>query len=329
VLLLARGWGLASLGIAHVVAVAVTALLSTLLRRGHVPGVRFRPSLVSREHLRKISRSGVWFSLGGLAGILIVGADRVVAAKLLSLEAVTVLYLSSRLYGLAADLLAPIAESARPTLGRLLGQGDHAEAHRVYRLVNRISLSLAVVAALAIWAGNRTFVAAWVGPENYGGWALDAALALGLVARLAPLPSRAALASGLVVKSQTLVRLGEGALNLALSVALTPLLGLAGVALSTPLAAALTSLWCLPRLAGRLFPLQRQMQRYSDGLAVALLAVPLAGVAGWSRLAASQAGGYTGAALAMTITLAAGLTLIWWTGMKARTRSALRRLLPA
>lgn len=57
------------------------------------------------------------------------------------------------------------------------------------------------------------------------------------------------------MKPQTLVRLGEGALNLALSIALIPLLGLAGVALSMPVAAALTSVWFLPRLANRLFPI--------------------------------------------------------------------------
>ncbi len=326
--LVGAGWGLISLGIAHLVAVAFVAALSMILVRKLLPGIAVRPSLVSWDLLRRVARSGVWFSLGGLAGILIRGLDRAVAAKILSLQAVTVLYLSSRLYDLAESLLSPITDSARPVMGRLLGQEARSEALRAYRRVERTSLLLSVIAALAIWAGNRAFVTAWVGAEFYGGRALDAALALALLAKMISLPSRAALASGLVVKPQTLVRMAEGGLNLALSITLAPLFGLAGIVFATSIAAALTSAWRLPRLADRMFEAgsPAASPRWP---AVASLGVILAVVAGFGRLMAESIGGFAGAAIAMGMTAAAGLPLVWFLEADRELRLKLRGLLPA
>jgi O-antigen/teichoic acid export membrane protein len=327
VLLVSSGWGLISLGIGHLIAVAAVAALSVVLVRRLLPGFVVRPSLISREALRKVGRSGVWFSLGGLAGVLISGLDRAVAAKLISLQAVTVLYLSSRLYDLAEGLLSTVADSARPVIGRLLGQGSRTDALRIYRRVQRSTLLLSVIAALAIWAGNRAFITAWVGAELYGGAALDAALALALLAKMISLPSRAALAAGLVVKPQTLVRLAEGALNLALSICLAGIIGLAGIVLATSIAAAATSAWRLPRLAGRMFQADcpSAPSRWRLGAFVVFLVVS----ASLGRLIAGAIGGYAGAGLAIGMTLAVGLAFVWFFETGRELRLKLRSLLPA
>ena len=327
VFLVSSGWGLISLGIAHLIAVVSGAALSIVLVCRLLPDVVIRPSFVSGDLLRKVGRSGLWFSLGGLAGLLIYGLDRAVAAKILSLQAVTVLYVSSRLYDLAESLLSPITDSARPVMGRLLGQGARSAALRAYRGVRRCTLLLSVIAALAVWAGNRAFITAWVGADFYGGPALDAALALALLAKMIPLPSRAALAAGLVVRPQTLVRLVEGSLNFALSVCLAKLFGLAGIVLATSIAAAATSAWRLPQLAGRLFH-DGGSSAFSGRRAAAFGAV-LAVTASLGRLVAENIGGYWGAGLAMGMTLAVGLAFVWFFETGRELRLKLRALLPA
>jgi len=326
VVLVSSGWGLLSLGIAHAVTMTFVAAASAVLVRRLLPGIVIRPALVSWELMSQIGRSGVWFGLGGLAGVLIYGLDRAVAAKVISLQAVTILYLSSRLYDLAESLLIPITDTARPVMGRLLGQGDRIGALRAYRGVQRSTLLLSAIAALAIWSGNGAFVAAWVGGDFYGGPALDAALALALIARTVPLPSRAALASGLIVRPQTLVRLAEGVLNLVLSIFLAMFLGLAGVVLGTSTAAAATSAWRLPVMASRMFEAGSasiSSSRWALAFGVVLIVSAVCG-----RWAAESLGGYAGAAMAMGMTAATGLTFIWLFERDQRLRITLRALLP-
>jgi len=325
--LFVAGWGLIALGVAHVVASVAAAALTVLLCRRLLPAIVVRPSSASLRTLRTIGGSAIWFSLGGIAGILILGTDRAVAAKVLSLEAVAVLFLSGRLFGLAESLLGPIADTARPVLGTLLGQGRSLEAHQTFELVNRALRTLAVVSALATWAGNREFVTAWVGAENYGGWALDAAFAAALFARLGFLPCRALLASALVVKPQTLARLVEGAVNLFLTVVLAKLYGLVGVVLSTPIATTLTSAWYLPRLVGQVFGGQAPPRPGSSSML--LLAVSLVCAAGSGRLVAAFIGGFAGAGIAMVMTFASGLAAFWMFATDAAVRVRIRALLPA
>lgn len=326
---LVSGYGLLSLAWAHLAGSVVGVLLAFVGSRAGISGFRLSPRHVSWPAVRELSGLGFWFSLGGLGGLFILATDRAFAAKLVSLEAVAVLYLTSRLYNLAETLLGPIVNSARPAMGELLGEGRCDGVARVYGSVERAALVAACAAALAIWAGNEAFVTAWVGAKYYGGWMLDAALAVALVTRAWILPKRALLSAAKVVRPQALSRLSEGGLNLVLSWILGRWLGLLGIVISTSLAAVATSCWYLQRLTrealgsltetGPSFPFRRACAGGALLLSIACMARWLAG----------EVGGYLGACLAMTMTSLSVLAAAWPSIDHDRLRTRLGRVVPA
>jgi hypothetical protein len=159
---------------------------------------------------------------------------------------------------------------------------------------------------------------------------LDAVLGVNCVVALAILPSRAVLAAHLTVRPQTLARLIEGGVNLALTVWLTSRLGLVGTVLSTSLAALATSFWYLPRLTLRTLDLESCWIRETSRK-IAVFTLRLLPAAWLGRSWATAAGGFAGAAAGSLFTVACGLSLLWATlldsWLKGRIIAALASML--
>ena len=333
VVLLLAGVGIVSLAIAHVVAVAVTSSLAIFRTYRTIPGLSVRPVHAARRWLRELFGVSLWVSLGGLVVIVTYSLDRVVAARVISVESVAVLYLTGRVYQLAQGMLAEITNTARPALAQMLGRGDRSGALRSYRRVARLSTAAGIVGALSLWSANGAFVPAWVGAANYGGLGLDTALALNLMVFMAVLPARATLAAALRLRWATLPFLVEAPLNLGLALLLVRRWGLAGIAVSTTVAASLVSLWILPLLLARHFqerPAGMVLSVYGRPALIAAGLVPLAILC---RRGALQLGGMIGAIGGAGLVASAGAGMCAWvlfgsverTALVAQLRGALRR----
>lgn len=252
--LLALGYGLVSLAIAHLVAVIATGLLAVLRVYRLLPDLRLGWRYFSWDILKQTGGTGVWFSLGGLAGILIMNLDKIVTAKVVGVEMVTTLALTGRLYILAWQLLQQVTNAARPALAQIVGEGQMDMALKKYKQFLSLNSFLALVAAFGILSANGRFVTWWVGGENYGGIWLDSFLALNFVLHAWVLPSRAMTTATLrYVRENSISRCVEGVLNLIFSVVLGRVFGLPGIAVATTIAAIAVSLWYLPILVGRIF----------------------------------------------------------------------------
>lgn len=311
VVLLKAGWGVYSLGLAHLAAKVTTSLLAVVRTFHLLPALELRWRHVSWDSLKGTGAIGIWFTLGGLAGILILSLDRVVTGRMVSVEMVTSLSLTGRLYALAGNLIEPIANTARPMLGQLFGQQRVWEAARAYERIFTLSTALSLVAAAGIFAGNGPFVAAWVGGQHYGGWLLDAGLAMKLLATCWVLPHRAVLTANLWVRSQVLCRLAEAALAASLAILGARYWGVSGIVLGAVLASFGSSVWFFPVLTARLLGRSsaREARLYWR---FALLLVGLTGVAWFGRAGSILVGGFLGAALGGGLTAACGLSLVWF-----------------
>src|SRR6266498_3878560 len=306
VFLLKLGWGLYSLAIANLAATVITSAMAVLRTTHLLPGLRIRWRLCSWNVLQNLAGLGIWFSLGGIAGIVITSLDRVVAAKLISLETVTTLSLTGRVYALSASLLDQITNTARPMLGQLFGQNKITEAQRIYHQLFKLSTGFAVIAAFSIWAGNEAFVSRWVGAQNFGGPMLSLALALNLMVNSWILPNRAVLSSALVVRPQTLSRIIEAIINIGLSLLLGKFLGVIGIVIATAIAGVLTSTWYLPLLTARLFDRSWFSIVREDALPILAVGVCLFPVAWFTQLAGNENGGFLGAGVGASLTALAG-----------------------
>ena len=313
VILLELGWRLYSLAAASLAATVITSLFAVLRTYRLLPGLRIRRHLASWEVLKSMGSLGVWFSIGGLAGIVITSLDRVVVAKLISVESVTTLSLTGRMYVLSRTFLDQITNTARPMLGQLLGQNNLDAAFRAYNQMFILSTGLAIIATASVWAANGAFVTRWVGARNYGGWLLDLAFAVNLLANSWVLPNRAALAAGLYkVPQHALSRVAAAALCLPLSILLGLKFGLVGIVAATALAELSVSCWYLPLLTARMFGRGFSALLGDDMRPLAatmFLMIPAA--CGGRFLAECLGGGYLGVAISGGSTLAAGIAFLW------------------
>ncbi|HUG81630.1 MAG TPA: oligosaccharide flippase family protein [Bryobacterales bacterium] len=327
VVLLLEGWGLTALAVA-LLSGSLLRLALTCFESRRIARFVIRPRLLSRNHLRDIGGLGMWFSVGGLAGLMILSADLILAAELISIESVAVLYLTARLYDLAEGMFKPVVDVARPVLGALLGRGETSKAADAYRKLESLTMVFALVLSASIWAVNERFVAAWVGPDNYGGIWLNTALAAAFVVNLWVLPKRAVLSAALVVKPQSLSRLGEGVVKIVLGILLGSRFGLPGIVAATSLASLSNSVWYLERLVSGVFKPLGATEPFTLRMRPLVFVPVLMAVAviGWEITAA--VGGYAGVTLGFIATAIAGSCMIWTLGIDHQTRSRLSLLVP-
>ncbi|MBL8132714.1 MAG: oligosaccharide flippase family protein [Anaerolineae bacterium] len=235
--------------------IAVGAFIGMIftIRRAYqlTPGLDFRLRSFSTERIGEILSLSFWWTVTYVAGILIESSDQIVAARVISLEAVTVMVLTGRTFTLSTSALHRLARAARPMLGQLIGQKDWERLEETYRQLFTLSTGVALAVSAALWAGNAIFTRAWVGEENYGGVWLGLAFALNLLVNTWVQPQISLLNSLMIARQQAVIRLVEAALNLTLSILLAQRFGIAGVILGTTLAAAFTSLLYLPYLVSR------------------------------------------------------------------------------
>ena len=168
VVMLLMGYGLYSLAVATIAAKGMSSVLAVYRVRRLLPSIRIRMSLATWDLFKEVGRLGIWFSIGGMAGIAITSMGNILTAKLLSVDMVTSMSLTNRVYGLAAGVLMQLTDTARPMLGQLIGEKKRDEAFNAYRQLLLLSGAAGILISAAAWAANRAFVAWWVGGSTMG-----------------------------------------------------------------------------------------------------------------------------------------------------------------
>lgn len=248
---LAAGGGLLALGIATAALSLLGQVSRYLIARRLVPGLSLSPRRVDRAGFRPLAGLSVWYWVEALADVLISRIDTIVVGLVVGLPEAAVYAVAQKLALFAPRLIAPATRALFPYSSELAARGDTAAVRRTVVTGTRVSLAIAGPLCLPLALFARPALEAWVGPEFAEGSLvvvyLVAAAAIGAFARSAV---STALGTGLV-RVPALVMVGEAALNLVLSVVLGLLLGLAGVALGTLIAAAVSQLGILVPYIGR------------------------------------------------------------------------------
>lgn len=312
VFLLLMGWKVLSLAVASLVSVSLFSMLAVVRAYRSVPGLSISRRFASRALLwSDLKELHLWYAASNAAGAIIQSIDRIIAARIISLAAVTTLALTGRAYELALLLLTPLTAAAQPAVGQLLGEGKRAAAFQAYKQLSLLSAGAGAVAALSLWSGNAAFVTRWVGAENYGGATLDALMMLNLMLLSWVMPNRMALIVGLRARPQSLTRVAECLLNLCLSILLGLRYGLVGIVAATALASALTSCWQLPRMAANYFGRDAREVLRETAAPLLLPLSTLAALAICMRFFVASRGGFVSALLAIVTVGACGLMLLW------------------
>jgi len=167
--LLVLGWGLWALA----GGMLVRSGLLLVAVGGHAVYV-LRHDLRERARVR-LGVAREFFALSGVTVLTMIGnavvgkSDAVLVALFFGPAAVTPYVLTRRAADLLSMFLARIGGAVFPGFAHLVGSGDHARAARVLGHVARLYFVGAVPTVALYLALNRSFVALWVGADQYAG----------------------------------------------------------------------------------------------------------------------------------------------------------------
>lgn len=233
VLFLISGTGLIGLAATALISQFLIAGLSIYRVKRFLPDIRINYFKIEKRQLKELFQLGIWFFIGSLSVLFIEQFDQLLTGSLISIETVTVLVITAKLFELSRKLIYTLSNNFRPYFGKLIEEQKTVEAYKYYRLLRQWSLLAAIFVASIIFYVNEVFVSIWVGANFYGGHLLSMVLAINLLYYCWKLPSRAFLSANLMLKEQSIAGIFEGFFNVLLSYYLGIIYGVIGILAGT------------------------------------------------------------------------------------------------
>ena len=278
----------------------MSGLLSAIVARRTIAGLRLERSAVTRGRAAAIVPTAGHVLLAELSNLVIYALDRVILGAFGGARSVGLYEGPVRSHNLLYALGGALSVPTVPTASRYLAEGDTRRLHGLAVRGSRYTLALFVPLCVTLMALAQPLLEVWLG-ERYGG----GAAALAILVSYWLLYGALAVTPGFLVgvghaRELARVLMAVAATNLALSLALTPSLGLEGPALGTAIPFAL-AFPVLLRLALRasgatVSELARRAwaPAYSLGAALALALVALRATVAPDALAEVAAAGIGG-----------------------------------
>jgi O-antigen/teichoic acid export membrane protein len=223
------GLGLTGLAGAQAVRTVAAALCFILLARSFVAW--FGVARPMRSEVKALFGMSVWLTAGDAVAKIMLASDVLVLGAVVAPAVVTTYALTGYAARVAVGVHVFAAGAAIPGLGGLLGAGQMERAAQARRELLVLTWLFVTVVGTGILLWNRSFVAMWVGPENYAGLWIDILIVL-IAAQTAFIRTDAYIIDA-ALQPRLRVVLGAvaAAVTIGLSVALTRAYGLLGLCL--------------------------------------------------------------------------------------------------
>jgi O-antigen/teichoic acid export membrane protein len=222
------------------------------------------PRLPWSEARGRLARGG-WASVNQVAVALLFGTDVLVIGKLLGPAAVVPYAFTAKLAGVLANQPQMLMQVAIPALSELRAGAPREHTARVCTALGQMMLMVSGGVVCVVLAVNRGFVEWWVGPGQYGGFALTSLVLAAMLLRHCNLVvSYVLFAFGGHDRRLALTALSDGLVTVAALLALTGGFGVVGTA-----AGMLVGV-CLVSLPANLSALSRTGTVTPAGLALSL-----------------------------------------------------------
>lgn len=257
IIFLKSGFKLLGLALTGLITAVINLTINISRVKYQFPKLKLSIKLFNKADAKSLLSKGVWFSLGGVAGILILNLDKVIIGKFVSLAIVTSFIITYKLYALADKILGQVINVSRPYIAQIFGKKDFKKLYEIYFLLTMFSLLTGGLASSIIFFTNKYFITWWVGEEFYIGDEINLLLAVNFLLQFAVLPNRALLASTFFkIKEHNITRIVEGLLNLLLSLVLVHYFAVHGVIFASITATIILSNIQLNRFCNQIFETQ-------------------------------------------------------------------------
>jgi O-antigen/teichoic acid export membrane protein len=223
------GTGLAGLMLANVLAEVLSTVLSTLKFRRLFPLNRPSWGLPDKTLFREMLGFSGHAFLVNVAWRLVYNTDNIVVGALYGAAAVSIYYSTQMPTTIGFNILNRVSENFAPAINELYARGDDAKVRETFLRLHRLNLVLVLLLVGGLLLLNGRLVALWVGPKQYAGDLMTAALAaFAFLITVSHVGNVFVFASGKIRNYSRVVVL-EGVCNLGLSILLGKYMGLAGV----------------------------------------------------------------------------------------------------
>jgi O-antigen/teichoic acid export membrane protein len=209
--------------------------LSLFLIRRRYPAVRISIADFDWGMVRRIFSFSVYVLLVNAGARLVFETDALVIGAMLGVGAIPFYAVANSLVVYLMEFIIAIAAVVAPTATKLHTEGKVAELRQMFLTWSKVSLSISLMAGLFLIVLGPRFIGWWIEPtfEEPAGRVLQ----ILMISSLPFLPVRGVALPILMglgkPKTPTIAFIIAGIMNLALSIALAPSLGLIGVALGT------------------------------------------------------------------------------------------------
>lgn len=242
VLVVLAGGGVVGMACTALAVTAATRWAYHRLARRAAPGLRFGFRGASRPAARRLFAFGAASFAYRLGSRLGTRSDEFVIASFLPVAAIAPYAIARRLAEAAQIVADQFLKVIIPLASELEALGEAGRLRALYLHGSRLTLGIAVPAAVLLVRYAAAVLTAWVGPAFVDAAGLVAILAIACLLETSQWAAGAVLEGIARQRVLATTAMGAGVLNIALSIALVRPLGLAGVALATLVANAVAAI---------------------------------------------------------------------------------------
>jgi len=237
ILLLTSDLGVTGLAIANASVLAGVPLMLIPLAYRYVPGLKLNIRQIRIKRLGELVPLSFYFMLANIAMLVILRSDSMVIKGFLSLSAVAAFAIAARIAEYAYLLNKQFSNALMPLVSHSNGSGDSQTVRLILLDGTRHLTAIAAMMAGLLYFHAESIILLWVGEQM-----IDAVLPFKILlvaVFFSTLQLNAANVLGMSGghRGVAWTMLGSATLNILLSITLIPLLGLAGAAISTLIAA--------------------------------------------------------------------------------------------
>lgn len=242
VVFLNLGYGVFSLALSSFIAMLLMALITIKRIFTSFPYINLSINLFNKHEFKGLLKTGIWLTVGGIAGVLIFRMDAFLISKYFTLEMVTCFVISAKLYAIADMIHQQFFNQTRPYFVQIISKKETEKLLSLYRILFSSAFTSAAIMGFFILILNEWFINKWVGADFYLGKDINLWLCINFIIQAAVLPNRIILVSAFYkVKNNAIQRLIEGVVKFTLGIMLIPVIGLKALIIAAVITSVLFS----------------------------------------------------------------------------------------
>jgi O-antigen/teichoic acid export membrane protein len=256
IVVLRSGHGIVAIAACELVASIVGRLLLVWVARRIYPELRIRLNSPDRETLRKIWSYSSYTFITTVAIQLVYQTDNIVVGVFVSASAVTFYAIANSLCRYAGQVVMAMDSTFKPAASTYEASGDTAGLLMLYKNGTRAMLMVTLPIIITLIFRGSTFIGLWMGPQySQSSGTVLIILTVPLFFSFANRTAQAISFGVEMHKTPAFWEIGEGIVNLILSIILARRYGIYGVAIGTMIPNLFVNLVFWPRYTPKMVDL--------------------------------------------------------------------------